>query len=74
MAMVRKTAAALKGFRMSKAQQAQLDALTDEKINAAALGDPDNPPSTKEELARVAKIVRSRRARPTIRPTSSRSD
>jgi uncharacterized protein (DUF4415 family) len=65
MAMVRKTAAQLKNFRMSKSQQAALDALTEEEINAAASGDPDNPPSTKEELARMARIVR-RRGRPAL--------
>ncbi len=66
MAMVRKTAAALKNFRMSKEQAARLDALTDEQINTAASSDPDNPPSTKEELARMARIVRQRRGRPAM--------
>jgi hypothetical protein len=33
---------------------ARLDAMTDDDINAAAVADPDNPPMTQEELARVA--------------------
>jgi putative transcriptional regulator len=33
---------------------ARLDAMTDTEITAAALSDPNNPPLTKWELARVA--------------------
>lgn len=33
---------------------ARIDAMTDAEITAAALSDPDNPPLTEDELARVA--------------------
>jgi putative transcriptional regulator len=36
------------------AELALLDAMTAEAIEAAALGDPDNPPLTEDELARMA--------------------
>ena len=36
--------------RLTAAQQARLDAMTDEEITAAALSDPDNPPLTEEEF------------------------
>lgn len=36
---------------MTAEQYARLDAMTDEEIEAAALSDPDNPPSTEAELA-----------------------
>lgn len=40
--------------RMSPEALARLDAMTEAEITAAALSDPDNPPLTDEELARVA--------------------
>jgi putative transcriptional regulator len=40
--------------RMSAEALARLDAMTDAEITAAALSDPDNPPLTPEEAARVA--------------------
>ena len=40
---------------------AKLDAMTDEEIEAAARSDPDNPPLTDEELARMRVIVHRRR-------------
>jgi putative transcriptional regulator len=40
--------------RMSAEALARLDAMTDAEITAAALSDPDNPPLTEDELARVA--------------------
>jgi putative transcriptional regulator len=40
--------------RMSAEALARLDAMTDAEITAAALLDPDNPPLTEDELARVA--------------------
>ena len=51
--------------RLTAVERARLDALSDADINAAALSDPDNPPMTDEELARVrtVRIVRSVRAR-----------
>ena len=36
--------------KLTAAQQARLDAMTDEEITAAALSDPDNPPLTEEEF------------------------
>ena len=38
---------------MSREARARLDAMTDEEITAAAESDPDNPPLTDEELARI---------------------
>jgi putative transcriptional regulator len=38
--------------KFSAEELAQIDALTPEQIEANALSDPDNPPSTDEELAR----------------------
>ena len=35
---------------------ARLDAMTDEEITAAALSDPDCPPSTPEQLARFKRV------------------
>jgi len=34
----------------------RLDAMTDEEIETAALSDPDNPPLTDEELARMMRV------------------
>jgi putative transcriptional regulator len=34
----------------------RLDAMTDEEIEANALGDPDNPPLTDEELSRMRRV------------------
>jgi putative transcriptional regulator len=39
--------------RMSPEALARLDAMTDAEITAAALSDPDNPPLTDDELARM---------------------
>jgi putative transcriptional regulator len=48
---------------MSAEQLARLDALTPEQIEANALSDPDNPPATEEELARMETVGLIRRAR-----------
>ena len=40
---------------------AKLDAMTDEEIEAAALSDPDNPPLTDEDFARMRVIVHRRK-------------
>ncbi len=40
--------------RMSPQALARLDAMTDAEIEAAALSDPDSPPLTEDELARMA--------------------
>jgi putative transcriptional regulator len=42
---------------------ARLDAMTDAEIEAAALSDPDNPPMTEEELARMEAGVPIQRIR-----------
>jgi putative transcriptional regulator len=39
--------------RMSPEALARLDAMTDAEITAAAESDPDNPPLTEDELARI---------------------
>jgi putative transcriptional regulator len=50
MAIVRFTLDPNNPPKLTEAQRARLDALTDEEITAAALSDPDNPPFTEEEL------------------------
>ncbi len=40
---------------------AELDAMSDEEIEAAALSDPDNPPLTDEDFARMRVIVHQRK-------------
>lgn len=42
---------------------ARLAAMTEEEIDANALSDPDNPPSTPEELARMRAVPNPRRIR-----------
>ncbi len=51
--------------RLSDADRARLDALTDEQITAAALSDPDNPPLTEAELQQLdmRRLAREARAR-----------
>jgi putative transcriptional regulator len=39
--------------RMSAVALARMDAMTDAEITAAALSDPDNPPWTPDEMARI---------------------
>ena len=50
---------------MTAAELARLDAMADAEITAAAISDPDNPPLSDEELARIrtVRIVRHVRAR-----------
>ena len=43
---------------------AKLDAMTDAEIEAAALSDPDNPPLTDEDFAKMRVLVH-RRKKPT---------
>ena len=50
-------------YRMSDEGRARLEALTDEKITAAAESDPDNPPLTDEEFERIHAIQIARAAR-----------
>jgi putative transcriptional regulator len=63
MAIVRKTIDPRNLPKPTPEQEAALDALTDEEITRAAERDPDNPPLTEEELAKVAAIQLIRRAR-----------
>jgi putative transcriptional regulator len=49
--------------RLSPAEAARLDAMTDDEITAAALSDPDNPPLTDAELERLAAARRVREVR-----------
>jgi putative transcriptional regulator len=48
---------------MAAATKARLEAMTDEEITAAAQSDPDNPPLTDQEIARIRAIRIARRAR-----------
>jgi len=47
-----------------KVDWAKLDAMTDEEIEAAARSDPDNPPLTGEQLARMRVMRRDRAKKP----------
>lgn len=42
---------------------ARIDAMTEEEIEANALGDPDNPPLSEEELAHMRRVGELRRIR-----------
>ena len=48
---------------LTPAQQARLDRLTESDLTAAAEADPDNPPLTGAELARVRAVAMLRRVR-----------
>jgi putative transcriptional regulator len=47
----------------TKTDWARLEAMADDEIEANALADPDNPPSTPEELARMRLVPNPRRIR-----------
>lgn len=47
----------------TKTDWARLEAMTEEEIDANALADPDNPPLTDEELARMRRVPDPRRIR-----------
>ena len=47
----------------TKTDWARLEAMTEEEIEANALSDPDNPPMTPEELARMRHVPQPRRIR-----------
>ena len=47
----------------SRTNWARFDALTEEEVEANALSDPDNPPLTKEELARMRPVPNPREIR-----------
>lgn len=42
--------------KLGKTDLARLDRMTEEELTANALSDPDNPPLTKEELARMRPV------------------
>jgi putative transcriptional regulator len=65
MAVVRRTLDPNNLPRLSAVELARLDAMSDAEITAAAISDPDNPPLTEEELARMrtVRIVRDVRVR-----------
>ncbi|MFN8675173.1 MAG: hypothetical protein U0Z70_02230 [Thermomicrobiales bacterium] len=48
---------------VDKTDRARLDAMSEAEIEANALSDPDNPPMTEEELARLKPVLSSRRVR-----------
>ena len=50
-------------YKPSAQEQARLDAMTDEEIEANALSDPDNPPLTEGELNRMRAVGLVRQAR-----------
>ena len=52
-----------RAFPPDKTDWAALRAMTDEDINAAALTDPDNPPRTEEQLARMKRVPQVRQMR-----------
>ncbi len=50
-------------FEFTPEQLARLDAMTDDDVEAAALADPDSPPLTEEQLARMRPLHAVRRTR-----------
>ena len=53
----------------TKTDWARLQAMTEEEIEANALSDPDNPPLTAEELARMRRVPNPRRIRERLKLT-----
>jgi uncharacterized protein (DUF4415 family) len=53
MPIIRKTLAQVRKARFTRKELARLDAMTDAQITAAAKADPDNPPITAAEFARM---------------------
>jgi putative transcriptional regulator len=53
----------------TKTDWARLEAMTEEEIEANALGDPDNPPLTDEELARMRRLPDTKRIREKLKLT-----
>ncbi len=52
-----------------KTDWARLEAMTEEEIEANALADPDNPPLTDEELARMRRLPDAKRIREKLKLT-----
>jgi putative transcriptional regulator len=53
----------------SRTDWARLEAMTEEEIEANALADPDNPPITPEELARMRRVPNPKRIRENLQLT-----
>jgi putative transcriptional regulator len=53
----------------SRTNWARVEAMTEEEIEANALSDPDNPPLTDEELARMRPVPNPRRIRERLKLT-----
>jgi putative transcriptional regulator len=53
----------------TKTDWARLEAMTEEEIEANALADPDNPPITPEELARMRRVPNPKRIREKLQLT-----
>jgi putative transcriptional regulator len=53
----------------AKTDWARLEAMTEEEIEANALADPDNPPFTEEELARLRPLPHAKRIRERLKLT-----
>lgn len=51
------------GYRVTEEDRRRFKAMTDAEIEAAALSDPDCPPLTEEQLARMKRITLARSAR-----------
>jgi hypothetical protein len=66
--IVRMTTEQARKYRLSPADKARLDDLTDAEITAAAKADPDNPPLTAKEFATMRKIKRGPRCPPPPAP------
>ena len=56
-------------YGMSPDDWARLDAMTDEEVEAAALSDPDCPPTSPERLARMRRISPAKFTREQVRMT-----
>jgi putative transcriptional regulator len=55
--------------RMSKAEWAALDAMSEAEVVAAALSDPDNPPMSKAQRARLRPVSQAKKIRWALRLT-----
>ena len=55
--------------RLSAASKARLDRMSDAELTANALADPDNPPMTAEELARMRVFPHPKRLREALKLT-----
>jgi hypothetical protein len=54
--IVRMMAEQARNYRLSPADKARLDRLTDAEITAAAKADPDNPPLTMKDFAKMRRV------------------